>query len=481
MSWAKLALGRVLLFGMFAIDALMQIRHAPRYGAGGFNVAQLPLLDGLGPTRGSYGVCELLNAYLFVLAACGVATRLVVPAAAAIYAWLYFGSQLDSYQHHYLVSLLLLLACFVPWQRPAGATARTPVRAWALRLVLLQLAIMYLWAAISKMSPAWLDGRTLAGQIGGPMRGLVDSTIGVRATARLVLLVELALAATVWIRPAWWVAAPLGLGFHLSIVFSKLEIGLFAWLMIALYAFVVPDAIWIAIAELPPVQTALRVVGIVTGYFREGARWLVWGLALAVGIALAAASRFDHALAVGLVLAAVPIAALVVRRVRPGAARAHIAWLSAAHLLAFTTWTIVDRTTTVAPDYYRFWGGSSRRLHDTAAAEHAYRRLVEVAPDESTGHYQLGRLLLARGADEEGLAELRAAQRLEPTHARSFVAEARWLAEHGRRDEAIAKAREALAAEPGNADARGLLEALTGRSRAPAPPPDDAHDEPEPR
>src|SRR5437762_505916 len=39
-TWAKLALARVVLFGLLAIDALLQIRHAPRYGVGGFNVAQ---------------------------------------------------------------------------------------------------------------------------------------------------------------------------------------------------------------------------------------------------------------------------------------------------------------------------------------------------------------------------------------------------------------------------------------------------------
>src|SRR3569623_3614377 len=106
-AWAKLAVGRVVLFGLLALDALLQIRHAPRYGAGGFNAAQLPFLDALGPTRVSYGVGELINAYLLTLAAFGVATRWVLPPAAAIYAWLNFGSQLASYQHHYLVSMIL--------------------------------------------------------------------------------------------------------------------------------------------------------------------------------------------------------------------------------------------------------------------------------------------------------------------------------------------------------------------------------------
>src|SRR5262245_41548316 len=36
-SWAKLLVARVVLFSLLAIDSLMQIEHAPRYGAGGFN------------------------------------------------------------------------------------------------------------------------------------------------------------------------------------------------------------------------------------------------------------------------------------------------------------------------------------------------------------------------------------------------------------------------------------------------------------
>src|SRR5205085_4826490 len=95
-------------------------------------------------------------AYLFVLIAFGVAARVLVPITAALYAWLYFGSQLDSYQHHYLVVMVLVIASFVPWQRPADARPETPARSWAIRLLLVPLAIMYLWAAISKMSPGWV-------------------------------------------------------------------------------------------------------------------------------------------------------------------------------------------------------------------------------------------------------------------------------------------------------------------------------------
>src|SRR6185436_6474010 len=186
----------------------------------------LRFLDALGPGRVGYEVGQLSETYLFTLAALGLSTRTVLPIAAALYAWLYFGSQLDSYQHHYLVALIVALACFVPWRRPRDSTPATPVRSWALRLILVQLGIMYLWAAISKLDPAWTSGQTLGSQLTGSLRSLIDGTVGIRAASLGVIAAELVLAGTIWLRPAWRIAAPLGIALHVGIVASGLEIGL---------------------------------------------------------------------------------------------------------------------------------------------------------------------------------------------------------------------------------------------------------------
>jgi hypothetical protein len=459
-TWTKLVLARVIVFSLLALDALLNISHAPRYGAGGFNVAQLPLFDAIAPGRALYSVGQLVSSYLLVLAACGVATRVVLPIVTAIYAWLYFGSHLDSYQHHYLVFLLLVLACFVPWQRPPDATPSTPVRSWALRLVMMQLGILYFWAAISKMNPAWLDGRTLAQQMSPGMRSFITSTVGMSGASSIVVLVELTLAVTVWIRPAWIIAAPLGLALHIGILKSGLEIGLFAWLMIGLYVLVVPDRIWVFLAELPVVRSIVGVAGVVAQWFHGGARFAVWVVAAIAGAVLAMLSNFDHGPGVGLWLVLALVVGTVFAVFRR---RTHVAWLAVAHLLAFTLWTGVDRGTSTSSDYYRLWGGSSKRLGDVKTAEYAYRRMTEIAPRDGNGFYQLGRLLLARDAGDEGLAALHAAQTYEPLRARSYVAEARWLAAHGHRTEALAKAREGAIVEPTDAEARSLVDSLGGR------------------
>jgi tetratricopeptide (TPR) repeat protein len=107
-------------------------------------------------------------------------------------------------------------------------------------------------------------------------------------------------------------------------------------------------------------------------------------------------------------------------------------------------------------------------------AEAAYRRLIEVAPDDAAGYYQLGRILLDRGDETNGLTALHEAQRVEPLDARSWIAEAQWLVKKGRKAEAIEKAQEAVYSEPANQAARDLLDSLKGTKSAPVPSGDSA-------
>ncbi|MGE0867069.1 MAG: HTTM domain-containing protein [Kofleriaceae bacterium] len=464
-SWATLVLGRFALFGVLAIDAVLAVAHATRYGAGGFNVAQLPLLDAIGPTRIGYEVGQLICAYAFVLVAFGVATRVLLPLAAALYAWMYFGSQVDGYQHHYLVSLVLVVACFIPWQRPDGSQPSTRVRSWALRLLLVQLGIMYLWAAISKLDPAWLDGSTLARQLQGWPRTLIDATVGIKAAAVLSVVAELALAATIWMRRAWWIALPIGFAFHLMIACGGFEIGLFAFVMFALYIFVVPDAAWIWLAELAPLRAISRAVDRIT----TSSAVIVAGftvMAIGSGVALALTSQLENGPLIGIAAIVVPVGFAIAWRQRV-VTRPHMTIAAIAHVIALATWTLVARAGDVPSDYYRRWGKTAKRFETPEVAEHAYRRLTEVDPDDPVGHYYLGTLLLARGQTELAVEHLHRAQDLEPTRARAWIAEARWLAATGDIIGAIDKAREATWAEPNNTSARALLERLSNGRAAP--------------
>ena len=462
--WQKLLAARVAIFLVLACDAVLQIGHAPRYGTG-FNVAQLPGFDAIAPGTVAYEVGQLLTGYCLALAAFGVATRFVVPIAALLYGWLYFGSQVDGYQHHYLVFIMLVVASFVPWERPAGAVGDTPVRSWALRLFLVQLGIVYFWTAVAKLDGAWLDGSTLGRQMTGGLRSMVDSTIGIKAASVSVPLVELVLAGTVWFKRTSFIAAPLGILLHCGIVAMGLEIGLFAYLMLACYLLVIPDSLYRFIATDKPGPLAELMAK---------PSWRVAGAAMGIGFALFAFLRLEQARPVGIV-AAVGYAAIVWRTWRTeGTPRIAI---GLAHIAAMLLWIGIDRLGGVAIDYYRFKGSMEKRFGDKAVSEAAYARLVEIAPEDGNAHYQYAKVLLDANKGDAALVELRAAQRYEKTKARSFLLEARYLAGVGKVAEAKAAAIAGAQAEPSSSEARTLVETLSN-AQAPTPPAPDEPDAP---
>jgi hypothetical protein len=459
---AKLAFARFWIFGLLAVDAFLQLRHAPRYGAGGFNVGQLGVFDHAAPARVAVGATYIVLAYLFGAFALGVGSRLTVAIAAALYAWLYLASLLDAYQHHYLMALVVGVAIAVPWFRPRDARraeAAAPVRAWAVRVILIQLGIVYLWAAIAKLDGSWLDGSALRSQLAaGSVRSLIDGTVGFGVAAGFVVVIELVLAVAIWNRRLWPVALPIGVALHVGIAFTNLEIGLFSWLMVALYLLIIPDRWFLAVwRRVSPAARFDRLGDRLARLPAIGGGLVVLGLALPIAIGIPIDSAIPAALGAGIAVIAFDWLRSRGRAPRAGAGLA----LGAVTILL----AVLTATTAVVPDYYRMWGGAMRRLGDRDTARHAYQRAAELAPDRANNHYQLGMLLLEPHDDAEanaarGVAALRRAQALEPRRARAGIALARYLSRVGRRDEALATARAALAAEPGSANARTLVTAL---------------------
>ena len=452
LSWASWALFRLCFFGLHAIDAVLQLAHAPRYGAGGFNVPQLPLPLLPAPDRTGMSFVYGLLAIAFALCAVGVAVRVLLPLAAALYAYAYFVSQLDSYQHHYLMGLVLFLLCFVPTAPTSvGADGRRWLRSWALRLVLVQLAIVYLWAAVAKVDPAWLDGKLLASQVQpGRMRSLIGG-LGFGAVAVLVLATEVALAATIWHRRLWFVAAPLGVGLHLGIELIDLDIGLFSYYMIASYLLVVPGA---------PAEAALRFGRrLVAPLARVPA-----GAALAVTVAALLAGAI-HALRHPLPLTRAALVGLglvagATIAARRGGARAITGRLGAG-ALAFALMATVLATTDVAADHFRTWGGASRRM-GLPSERAAYQGLLAVDPRSEYAHFYLGQLDVKAGALDAARAHFADGQRVAPTRVRCYLAGANLEAGGGDRAAAIATLERGLAAVPGDPELTQRLAALRG-------------------
>jgi hypothetical protein len=102
---------------MMALDTwMLMIGHAGRYGVDGFNVAHFGWLDWVAPRTSAslYVAVLLLTGLLALTIALGGAHRLGLALLFLLYTFSWSMSMLDSYQHHYFVSCVLLCLVFFP-------------------------------------------------------------------------------------------------------------------------------------------------------------------------------------------------------------------------------------------------------------------------------------------------------------------------------------------------------------------------------
>lgn len=121
-------LGKAVL-GMVALDTwLLMIGHAGRYGVDGFNVAHFRFLDAIAPlpSAGSYIAVLVLSGLLALSLALAGTHPLPNLALFLLYTFSWSMSMLDSYQHHYFVSSILLCLVFFPRVRAADVHPPLP-------------------------------------------------------------------------------------------------------------------------------------------------------------------------------------------------------------------------------------------------------------------------------------------------------------------------------------------------------------------
>ena len=410
---------RVAFFGLLAFDQwLVMLSHAPRYGVGGFNVTQIDWLDRFvpPPTAAIVTALWLVGGFLAMRAALGVAVRQSAIGLIACYAGVYFWCQADSYQHHYLVSLLLIIASFVPehaWGGMDGggagaasdASAAPPVvKHWALRLFYVQIAFLYFWAAIAKADAVWLSGATIDRLTTSPeVRALLARAAGhlgiepasiYPAAAWSVLLGELFAAAAFLWRRLWLPALLIVPLFHIGVEVLEFDIEWFSYYMLAFDAILLTPprllaALWRGARRLSaPLArgwarlAAPRATSADLTMLYAGAAALLAGL-------VAHEQPLEGA---GLVAGGVAAATLMgqwpwPRPVTRPQLRAVIHVASAAALL------IALRSSDVPYDYYRLWGGDLYRRGDTAEAVDRYRKANALAPPGPARELKLAQVL----------------------------------------------------------------------------------------
>ncbi len=274
---------------VFAFDVWFNmLEHGWRYGAEGFNVAHIGWLTQLQPVPDASWYVMLVG--IASLTAFGVAVGhfgrgcLGVVAATFSYSWLM--SMLDSYQHHYLLSLLLACGVGMPVMafgadspeddaagEDADDVAFDAIEAWGYPLMCATLTLVYGFAAFAKMEPGWRTGAVLTELFGGESIWMRDLWMGLGGgeasfwwgVGLSAVVTQLFLALVYGLAPVaerrggkgWHLLRTAGLvaaiGFHASVEILEFNIQWFSYYMLA-----------VALISLGPLAPL---------------RWLDWGFA----------------------------------------------------------------------------------------------------------------------------------------------------------------------------------------------------------
>ncbi|HKU37785.1 MAG TPA: HTTM domain-containing protein [Polyangiales bacterium] len=413
--FAPFAPARAFLFSrvflvLVALDAwTLMIGHAGRYGVDGFNVAHFGWLDAIQPTpSAALYVGVLLAAGLLALAnALAGPRRAALAVLFLLYTYSWAMSMLDSYQHHYFVSSVLLCLVFFPELHASEVQAGKLTRGFGWNLLGATAGILYTYTSIAKMDANWIDGHTLtrisaAKRVYAPLAeyaarfGVSDSAFW-SAFSTSVIPVELSIAITYsiavraddsrarWMRNLALLGWFLAMTLHLGAEAMELEIGWFSYyMMLFACAYLLPARAVAVLARTltwPAQRVAKELADLLDPPEAKSAWRVTLTLAAATAITLLAAGKLldlPGALPACLIagLACLALAAFAIRRgraiqVRPlllgSAAASVLMWLAIAN--SETRW-----------DFYRFLGGDLKRRGEPEAALEAYERGERYAP-----------------------------------------------------------------------------------------------------
>ncbi|HSH81153.1 MAG TPA: HTTM domain-containing protein [Herpetosiphonaceae bacterium] len=158
--------------------------------------------------------------------------------------------------HLYLLTLLIALLTLADsaalWSidaRRYGSRATVP--GWPILLIKLQVSIVYLFAGLTKMHPAWLSGVVLAAYLPETTRDLLPlawQSLIIQSLAWLSIGVELFLAVALWLPRLRWLALVVGIGLHAGMLvalepeslFGALRLGNFGLITLTPYLLFFP-------------------------------------------------------------------------------------------------------------------------------------------------------------------------------------------------------------------------------------------------
>ena len=479
-----------LLYLLLAVDIWFHfVGRSVLYGIDGFSVAHFGWLDAIAPkpTAALYVGLMIVISFASLVIACVGKHRPLMILVCALFTYSWAVSQLDIYQHHYFLSLVLLLSIFLPDPKPAaGPSHWGTVTAWPFVLIGVQVAILYFYAAVAKIDSRWLTGAVVgnlstAGQgastqavpLLGPMLGeTIWPMLAVGAVVIEILLAAGYVLAVVrdrspshfWTVSMWlcWLSA---MGMHAGIEWFHLRIGLFSYYMMALACVFLLPSSW-----LEPVASVWASLGrrMEAGLVRSSmglARFVPWMIAaavLAVAMPLVMAGLEVPAAGAGLVAAAVLFSLLFLH-----AAATHQRSLACGLVLLFAVYfamaTLYVCTSNLRSDMHVALAQSDHRSGKLDAALVKYElasrhRIKATGPDEDLVQSGLalnvGDVHQSAGRMVEAAAKYEEAIQLAPKSVMARMNLASLHLAKGRKLEAAELLVQVIELDPANAGAR---------------------------
>jgi len=423
---------------LLAFDCWIDLTpHGGRYGIGDFNVAHFGWLDAITPTPspGFYVGLVCFCGLLAFVAAVGGVNRWALGALAAVYTYGWMMSMLDSYQHHYLLSLVLLPFVFYPAvtaehvlgpadegaepvetstkkrkkaKKPKRRAAKEAKKAkdsalpggslsaWAYHATAIACGVVYSYTAISKTEPQWRDGSALQRIAAEGMAPFYEYFVDGRgwehetfwtSVGHSVILLQIVIAAGYYCAPLldredlrWpkWVCGAAWFGainFHIGAEYLDLQIGWFSYyMMIAACVFLLPSRAVAAVGRgaAIPARAVVRMLG-----SDEKENALLPAAAVA-GVTALAGYAVDMP---GALVAAILIGALLLAFVGAKQSERPLTWVAGTALAALAMW-LAFASTEARYDYYRFVGGDHRRRGELEEALVAYIKANDYAPED---------------------------------------------------------------------------------------------------
>jgi len=472
---------------LFAVDIWVNfVGRSGRYGLGGLNVAHFGWLDALQPLPSPqlYASLMLIVSFLAAVVAIAGINRWLMGIICLLFTWGWAMSQIDSYQHHYLISVLLLTLVFFPQLRSsdlwpdnnvkakstAKQSAMAPVCAWAYALFGTQVAIVYLWTAIAKLDLLWLRGFTVREIV------LSDAQLAAaRASEEIhifwplmaigAIVVELLLSAgyltTPWrdrlvgraMRWLWIAALAAAFSLHVGIEIMPLSIGLFSYYMMAVACVCLLPATWLrraAGAVVRPLRRARTAAEVLVATTATPTRIAAAVVVIAVAFVVLAGISGLPGAAIGAAAAVVTVGGIVAAALcqRAEAGRRYVA---ATAVAAVFTLAAIHLSPARQQVYFALARDQHLRGHDREAM--ALYRVAERYKPLLSGHapglcVNYGELLQTFGQTDRALVWYRRALAKAPAMLAAQINLADALLAAGKAREAVAALHEAIRMQP---------------------------------